>query len=1627
MGKGDSVSYKKREAIKEIFPDNPQYEWPEEVKDKWFEGDTPSEVERTTAWFEMLKERFESFEHNPKSSIYKTYAHDYSDPKQRVIKMPNGSTPGGNYNHMQEQLPEALRYRIKNFNKKKKNGWKVFEKITGWYDVEAADANVLVERDVTLKRFLSLLAEDEELARFDPQTGKEAITEIDSSGEMTPIAYMFPMGIEDTDMIHYVVLEPEVIEAKIESEEQILDIMLYELGNYVYNKGETLLPKRSIGIIMGKHSNVLRPHIKFIQESIGEMVESINEAYEEGGTKSLQKMIGKLELPDTQKIVNHDNLIETYKKIGVAPLLKKVKSAALRKRLNRIKPPSEGKSGGVSWPASAGGNYALWITTDPLEMLTKSTGRLWSERNASCENWDGCYAEGPVSDVKYGNCSIWIYKQGEEEYRHEIGRFILRWGEAMSQGTKKGFDIGVESQVYPKDPSQSPWGFNLLNAVGQILKDNGFLDYETCITPYKYQGYSDKAGSGKVKIQYDSRIFLKNRGDVEIGGANALVTMASDENLSYADSGYVINYGNAQALLALAQNPITWIYENTVRRLFTRALDLEEGPQIVRFLLESQVANYDWFLGVLDTLPIFDANYDNPYSMDGYLPFILRNSRCSDEAHRGILSQFEGYELVDGKRKIQFPLAYVAYWDIFHYAWDSPPIITSAPADVLDILTEEVIKKRFMVEEGKVQPDPQLWPGLSNFDLSASRSYNEPLGADYGADLRKYYYKMVAMKHLIFQPKLSLKSFGKLLTEFHALWKRRSENPLKNHFNRTLYELRSCFAIALCFPMSQPNSWGYIDEFESGIGGMMRLGFNNIPANLRNIVVIEDGEEIKYPIYSRQAVGTVRRMVEIFPTLAKINIVQEDSPLLPYEGLLISNIRDSGVFKELMKNPSIPRVSLLNRMCDPEDSSLSIPNPFLNAKNYGQIFLEMFQQGNFEEFEWDYVGFGMHHKQGQEKVVHLRESVPKEAVDMLLLQASIPNTSPTTLKQIGLNFIAQWLRTPEQFDLFEEIVYKMSFKQFYRGKGEFSILEDSDYENPETIILLDEATDDGQQMAVAAFGSYGGIGGLVSNPYLPESLQLKLFTTWADVCDMYNIEYSWFFPFALKRMASNVGISPAMVDFLLQYDGSLIDVLIANAKISIGDNIVQQTLKSDPSVLLKNYNLNIRSYKNIYKDWVKVLKKHFGGDTRRFQNFIERLSIRRLVNPEYDGHLQIYRQVRRLMESGNYPWVRYWRGGTYRKGLDLPSDTNSAPLNVERNRPMALVDEPQLIDYPQIIWTASAEKDEEGNHIFENICLKVIETITQEDDLIRVTGKTYTQAEYENPRDINTTYNSIDELYGYIPRDERENPDIKWRHGIVLVIYDVANPEELRSLPEWRLDLQNTDVMSSLKDYMTNPKLEDDDLIQVCEDWRQGVTINSEADRFSIDLYTCLAIIDDNGLWTPEIVDKYRIGLFNTGNAFRTYNNLSPSAEILELSLSNDENELVKKLSRGLRHMDALQLWIMGEKFEKTLPILYIYECLTSPYTTGAVKDRARAIRDKRLGEFLAFIRRDDDPQVNDAEEMHPVEWRVLSSETGDILFRYCEKIHPNDIVKQDMLMESIIRGDNYVSFEEMAQTIRGD
>tara|TARA_R110000824_G_scaffold60012_3_gene160750 strand:- start:2809 stop:7626 length:4818 start_codon:yes stop_codon:yes gene_type:complete len=1603
MASGDSITYTKRESSKEIFPDSKDYDWGKN-KDKSID-------EKSQIWFKELKKRFLKFEHDPKSSIYRYYDHDYDDPKQRTIKMPSGNTASGNINRMTEQLPEALLYRLKNFNKPTKNGWNVFEKITGKYDVEAADEETLKERLRTLLRFCELIKEDEFLSTYDPLTNKEAITQVNATGDMDPIEYTFPLGIENTDFLHYLVYEPEVIKAKIEDDKQIEDIVRYEILNYIDIRGETLMTKRGIGIVMSKHGNVLRPHIGYIQSILGEIVDEYNTVLEEEGESAVSKLLSIMDLPQTQEEVNEESLVETYKKISVSAILKKIKGKALLKRLNRIKPPSEGKAGGVTWPVSAGGNYMLWITTDPFEMLTKSTGRKWSERNASCENWDGCYAEGPVSDIKYGNCIVWVYKQGEEEYRHEIGRFLLRWGDAYKSGEKIGVDIGVEAQVYPKDPRESPWGFNLLGAIGNILKDRGLLNYDNCQTPYKYLGYSDKAGGGKMKIGYDSKIFLKGQGRVEVGNANALASMASDEGLSYADSGYVLNYGNAQALLALSQNPVVWIYENTIRRLFTRALDIDEGSQIIRFLMDSSVANFDWIVGTLDTMEIFDERYyDLLRYNQSYLNYLMRSPLCTDMAHEAIIESHSGYDIGN----LNMPIWATGYLDILKTSMNQSPILTTVPANILEFMTNEVIAKQFMADfvETPVSEDNPV--KMVDVLIGNEGFYDFPSPVSKKL-LKKYIFKMEAMKQLIYQPKLPLKSYAKLLTNFSKIWGKRLNDD--GPFDVVLNKLRNHFAITLCLPLQNYDDWGYLNSFAG-----VELNLKNTDLGFRNISTIVDGDEIRYPIFSRQSAGTVRRMLQIFPELGYNKLGNtfpaddNDGVSNDFVGLLIRNVRDAGSFKELYNNPQVPKYELLNRLTNPSNRGESIINPFLNAKTYAQIFkaIDVKDYGQLElSYDW-------------ESVVELRESLPSAIVDELLRNF---NSIKETL---SLSIVATWLRTPKQFLVFTQLVMSEAIGYY----SSYS-LDDMDIDFGD--IDFDEHFSQIENIELLSLVAYGGFihqVGLATNPFIPDALQYELLRVWPKISQNLGGEYEVAYTRLLNQLSQNPNISAESVDIIIEESEDYLPLIMENARVSMGDELVKNIAEENPSLLLTNYNLNIRSYMNVYQSWINTIKQKPSSDKERFIKSLEVGSAERIgyIRSYIDGdYANNFSSIRGKI-SEEY-WLRFWRGGNFKKKMNMPSDKNVAPYNPEKNRPMALVDSPIPIGYEQIIINSKAEKDDEGNIILTDIILTYIESITEENGLINVVGKIYQMVEdYDGersvmPENIVKSFNSYEEMYGFIPEERRGEEGDKWNHDFTCVLFDEIDKSSLESLPDWRMETSFEDLLKSLQKVFENPKLDDERLLSIIPkspDEHFTYSTKEYAESNTVSIRTWLEAVDKSNRWTPEIINKFVKTIFCNVDIFRNYSKLSPTNLLFDATLLEDEQEIYELLDTNLRGVREIQLWILGVNFEDTIPIQYVYSCITLPHINAEVKGRAKQIRQKRLAEYLTLMRRDDDIQVNDAEEQHSYEWRIFNSQVNNILINYCEVMYPNDIKMQEKLMDDIVSGNTHIGIEQMSDALRG-
>ncbi len=42
----------------------------------------------------------------------------------------------------------------------------------------------------------------------------------------------------------------------------------------------------------------------------------------------------------------------------------------------------------------------------------------------------------------------------------------------------------------------------MATAIGMILQEKGLLNYKKCVTPYRYQGWSDTMGTSNVQISY---------------------------------------------------------------------------------------------------------------------------------------------------------------------------------------------------------------------------------------------------------------------------------------------------------------------------------------------------------------------------------------------------------------------------------------------------------------------------------------------------------------------------------------------------------------------------------------------------------------------------------------------------------------------------------------------------------------------------------------------------------------------------------------------------------------------------------------------------------------------------------------------------------------------------------------------------------------------------------------------------------------------------------------------------------------------------------------------------------------------------------------------------------------------
>ncbi len=1635
MVKKDKITYDKTKSVLEIFPDNPDFDWSIYGYDE-----SPTDLEaKIDGWNEHLTKRWEGFEHNKKSSIYKHYGHLYSEPSQRTINVPEGETPSGNFNPMVNDLKAAIRYRLRNFNNDKKNGWRIFDKITGWYDVEAIDEEVAEDRQALLRQFVELLSQDEYISTYDPMTNKEAITEVSSSGKMRPIEYMFPLGDADTDYLHYVVLETQSKELLIEDDISIRILIKREILENIINSSSEVVEKQILGKLMSKYKKQFRPRINFVREELNKWIPEYNALFLTGGIKSLNTELEALPFQQLEEEPGDGKLEETYKKILVSSLLKKIKDKELRNKLQKRKPPEKKKKGGQLWPQSKGGEYSLWITADPFEMLTKSTGRAWSEKSASCENWDGCYARGPVSDFKFGNCIVWVYKRGKTEYRQEIGRFILRWADAYKGGDFIGRDVGVEIQVYPKDPSQSPWGFNILGAIGRILKDAGLLNYDYCVTPYIFEGYSDKAGAGNVKIEYDSKIFLKGMGEVEVGDANALIVMANDERMSYGDSGYILNYGNENALLALSMNPIVWAYENTVRRLVSKSLDLEAGNQIVRFLVESDVANFDFIEGIVDNIDLFDENYGDPLHRDNVCQGLLRNGRCNEGTHYAMQKAHSGYTVDNVDVGGIDEMVYLALFDTnstLSGENNYPPIITSIPTEMLDLIVDKLVSNNL---QGDKEKRLEIW--LDRFAGNESVLYETSSPREQKL-YRRYREFLVGMKHFMFCPNLSLKSFGKMLTEFKNMYTKYAKEEGAGIFQQSLQTVRNFMGASICLPFNNEDDWGYCEEYNG-----IYVGMGNTYKTLR------------YQKFDRQSKRTVIVAAEIMPELVTLNLGGE--PSLGLNSLLLTNLRVSMAYNSLWnqrKELDIDPLAFMSRLMDNKDNSLSVPNRFITPKMEITIL---------KELTGDYIGLirEAYNYNQEGGVDRTKEDISSHAVEYLL------TSSFDLIDNIGYNYVATWLSRPTHFNAFERIVIHKAIGDYW-NKGwnrvhrpSFDLLEKPNWDptDRESMMRLNRETENIDVLQVAACGGITQIGGLVQNDEIPADLQLALIESqsieggiespWEEISRQYGGSYNEYLDIITNSMVMNTNLDVQLVSELIGQSLELDESLAKNGNIQDNPDFIETILDVNPLWLLNNKNLKPIQYKAIVDYYIDYLVTAPPEERERFNRFINNPPVSGLPQllekkititlPEdeddydewemematqegpHEGWAFSYETILGYIQNffKEQPWLNFWRGGTYKKAMKLPSKNNGADMG-KKGEPMALVDSPILIERPQVIITI--DMIEKENDVWERDfqSIKYIKKIqvNKDDELIHVEGIDLLAKEM-----FNQVFTDPSQLYEFIPTEERESED-KWRRGIVLVLYDGYKESDIKEIPEWRQNLTKEEFDNSLLEITLNPNHSlsiFNSLGEKLEEVANTGTLYSPTEPIPANLDDLFRAIDEADAWTVEFINQFKRDLFKRRGFYTTAQTLTPTTKILELSLSLDNAEIRQELGLSHRYLYELQQWILGN-FGSRVPIDYIYQVMGHPRTEVYIKDQARTLRQQRIREYIDFVTRDELPEIQDAEEgTHNIQWLNFESpKMNNLLLEYVNIMEPNNLEKQEQLLEKITEGHQNIGLGEIIKVV---
>ena len=318
-----------------------------------------------------------------------------------------------------------------------------------------------------------------------------------------------------------------------------------------------------------------------------------------------------------------------------------------------------------------------------------------------------------------------------------------------------------------------------------------------------------------------------------------------------------------------------------------------------------------------------------------------------------------------------------------------------------------------------------------------------------------------------------------------------------------------------------------------------------------------------------------------------------------------------------------------------------------------------------------------------------------------------------------------------------------------------------------------------------------------------------------------------------------------------------------------------------PSLVLSNPALNQAEFSNLWNLCMDVLSTMTNENPNRlFDSFTINNVLQRNKGSQIRSSLKTY--------IGENKWVKYWRGGTTKKGnfktylkqnLYTEGIADYPIIPTHKSIVIKFSDNPEEYITNQIYYLDKIEKIDEYNILIEGILTSWDgDSKRKEEEISQRVG--------------------IDEFFNYIPEVERD--DIRettnsegeiitikaprWTVDNIFVFTDIEVFEDAANLPKWRFNFNQEDVERIIQSYLSRG----DDIQELLNFLETPITTPD----YTLNKDLVWKNIDLLGLWNKTLIDENLENLLhNRGNLFTSFKNLPLTKKVLGVSLVQNEKE----------------------------------------------------------------------------------------------------------------------------------------